>query len=344
MSGVVRMLGISLIALALATTLPRPVRADTPPSSWEVAKDPAARDRYALHVLVRDLVSQEMRSSPLRDGVLERARSLLEDSGAAKSPDVRLRFDLGEVYQESKRHDLAINVLSAALKSAPKHPAAESAWVALAQAYAMKDMPTEERDAYEQYLVLATDDLPRAVAILNVAEADMRVGHLEEAIAGYRDVVNLSAALASGSSVETGILAVWGLAVALDRAGDLLGSAEQAKLAIQMDVGQKLIAHSPNVYFVPAYECLWYLALGSTAQAKNQSDARLALEHWWRVEQVWERYLQHADPKERWLPLARAHLARAHAERVAAEKRGTKLPDRLESLPDPECSGTKFRN
>lgn len=337
---------LSAVALAIVTTmvtLSRSASADTPPTSWDVARDPLARDRFALHVLVRDLISQESQipSRVFRLGTFDRARALLEDSGAATSPDVRLRFDLGEVYEALDRHQLAISVLTAALKEAPTHPAAESAWVTLAYAYAKIDKPKDERDAYEKYLSLVTDDRSRATAILNLAEADMRLGRIEDAVVGYREAVQLAAALpsASSSALETGKLAVWGLAVALDRAGDPGGSAAQAKLASQMDVGQMLIGHGQNVFFVPPYERLWYLALGATADARATTDARRALEYWRQVEKLWTSYVdqaERADPKERWLPLARAHRDRSKTERAAAERRVAKLsPASREFSPEP---------
>jgi tetratricopeptide (TPR) repeat protein len=326
-------LAAASLQIALGTSAPRSARADTPPTSWDIAKDPAARDRYALHVLVRDLVSQEAHLATARGfrlGTLDRARALLEDSGAATSPDVRLRFDLGEVYEALDRHESAITVLTAALRQAPDHPAAESAWVILAYAYAKIDKPKEERDAYEKYLARTSDDRSRATAILNLAEADMRLGHIEEAVAGYREAVQLAAALPNGfGASETGKLAVWGLVVALDRGGDPVGSAAQAKLAVQMDAGLMLIGHGQNVFFVPAYERLWYIALGTTVEAKAATDPHRAFEHWRHVEQLWDSYVEQAernDPKERWLALARTHRDRAHAERVAAERRAAKAP------------------
>jgi tetratricopeptide (TPR) repeat protein len=265
---------------------------------------------------------------------LERARGLLEDSGAATSPDVRLRFDLGQIYEALDRHQSAITVLTAALKEAPDHPAADAAWLVLAYAYAKLDKPKEERDAYEHYIPRSTDDRSRSTAILNIAEADMRLGHLEDAAAGYREAVQLASALPTGyDGGETGILAVWGLAVALDRAGDATGSAVQTKLALQMDPGMLLIGSlqgkGQNVFFVPPWERLWYLGLGSTIEAKAATDPHKAFESWRHVEQIWESYVQQserADPNERWLPRARAHRDRARAERVTAEKRAAKAP------------------
>src|SRR5262249_31451497 len=144
------------------------------------------------------------------------------------------RFDLGRVYEELKMHERAVSALEGALGMAKDHPAADSAWRTLAYAYAHLDRPDREREAYAHYLELETSPALRATAVLNVAEADMRLGQLDDAVAGYRDAIHLS--FAASSSTETGVLAVWGLAVALDRRGDATEAATQAKKAVSMDV------------------------------------------------------------------------------------------------------------
>ncbi len=318
---------IGLGALALALTLAAaPAGADTPPNVWEIARDPAARDRWELHVAVRELItlesSQDLRA--LGSAALERARALLEDAEAAKSPDVRLRFDLGIVYEHLKEHERAIPVLKSALSLAPDHPCATEALVELAYAYAFLDRPQEERQAYIQYLARETDDRLRATALLNLAEVQMRLGHLEDAIAGYREAISASAVLPSSMGTKGAILSVWGLAVALDRAGDPAGASEQARRATQMDPGETIIGRDPGVFFVPKYERLWYLALGRTEDAKQAPSAHDAARRWAEVESFWRSYVGEADPKERWLPLARAHLERAHTARLAADKKAAR--------------------
>jgi len=309
----------AIVSLALAALAP-PAAADTPPNAWDRAKDPAARDAYEIHLEVRPLLFRAPIASD-RDYTrnLERARAILEDADAAHSSDVRLRFDLGEVYEGLGRHAQALAVLQAALAIAPDHTAAEQAWLDLAYALAHLDRPREERAAYEQFLARSTSEYSRAIAVLNLAEADMRLGDLDDAIAGYRQAVQLSAALPNDA--KTGILATWGLAVALDRAGDPQGSAVEARLAVGMDSSDQIIGDRVGVFFVPAYERLWYLALGSAERARQAADARTALAFWQRTESLWASYVAQADPKDRWARLARAHLDRARTERALAEKR-----------------------
>src|ERR1700689_309014 len=89
------------LAFTLALRAAGVAWAETPPSVWDVAKDPAERDRWALHVRVDRLIPPPIGEGAARlddDLRLEAARAMLEEADAARSPDVRLRFDLGVVY------------------------------------------------------------------------------------------------------------------------------------------------------------------------------------------------------------------------------------------------------
>ena len=302
---------------------------DTAPSVWQRAKDPEVGRRWALHQTVRELLvagvlgaGVEPRSFLTRQASLERARDLLEGAHAETSPDLRLRFDLGEVYQELDLYDRAIAVLKPALALGPDHAAAADAWLALAYAHAKRGEQAGERDAYRAYLALETNERRRVTAWLNLAEAEMHLGRLAEAVEGYREAMRLAASLPFSPSLqESSTLALWGLAVALDRSGDGAGSREQAELAIRWDPGEQLIGHSPNVFFVPAYERQWYLALAAMAHASVAKEAREAVGHLRIAEGHWTVYVQSASEKDRWLPLARVRLAHAKRARQDAEGR-----------------------
>jgi tetratricopeptide (TPR) repeat protein len=327
------------LALAAAAALlfgARGAGADTPPGSWQIARDPGARDRWELHEAVRRDISFDQQSDlgTLRGAALEHARAQLEDADAAHSPDVRLRFDLGEVYERLDLHDKAVALLDAALKEAPDHPSATHAWVMLAYAYAHLDHPKDERAAYEQYLQRERDDRFRVTALLNLAEADMRLGFLQEAVDGYRETIALAVSQPMREGRNDEVLATWGLAVALDRSGDPAGATAAARQATQIDNrirllgppgtpdhGWALINNTDFVFFVPAYDRYWYLALGYAEDAKAAPDARHAAKEWATVEYLWTKYVSQATAHDRWVTRARAHLERAHAERLAAEKR-----------------------
>jgi tetratricopeptide (TPR) repeat protein len=317
-----RQVGSLLVFLAV-TVEPALARADTPPTRWDRAVDPAAGQRYATHVLARELIDLPVqRVGALRNLNLERARVLLEEAGAATSPDVRLRFDLGEIYIQLEHYEPAIGVLKPALELAPRHPAAADAWFEVAIAYAKLDRTPEEREAYKNYLAVATRDEPRGTAMLNAAEAEMRLGHLDDAVAGYREAMAYAEALGGLAAFETSVLCEWGLAVALDRSGDPAGAMAAAKHAAERDP-QESIIRSRNVFFVPEYDKFWYWGLGRAERAKQAADPRVALFLWRLTEQNWASYLAQGQNQapDRWVALARAHLEQARTARQSAERR-----------------------
>jgi tetratricopeptide (TPR) repeat protein len=327
----------SAAATALAVALGAGLaRADTPTNGWDAVRDQAAAERYSLHVRVRQMLVNTHPGPP--DPALHRARTLLEQAHAEQSPDVRLRFDLGEVYEALEDHARARAVLQPAVDAAPDHPAAVEAFITLANTYARLDQSDEERRIYERFLPKVTDERSRSTAMLNLAEADMHLGDLERSIAGYHATIDLAAQLPNMIELayHTGALAVWGLAVALDRANDVPSGAKEAKLALVLDRDMGIIRLNPSVFFSPERERNWYVALGFTEYAKDAEDARGAAMWWQRAEGCWREYVADATAhggKDRWIDLARARLERAHAQRVAAERR---VKGRIE-YPQYEC-------
>ncbi len=316
-----------LVLIPLAALCAPPAQADTPPNAWEAAKDPTARDAFALHATVREAISLDGSVTQLRTAALERARALLEDARVESGRDLRLRFDLGEVYEGLSHHERAIAVLKPALDEAPDHPAAVDALSALAYAYAKLDRSLEERDVYQKYLARITDERVRSTAILNMAEAEMRLGNLQQAVAGYREAFQQAATLPNSTGAShTAVLAIWGLAVALDRSGDPSGAAGQAKYAVELDPGERVIGDRRLVFFVPEYERFWYFGLAAVEHARQAGDARSAALAWGHAEALWMTYIARADTKDRWLRIARGHRDRAHNEKLAAEKRAKNAP------------------
>jgi|CZKU01.1.fsa_nt_gi tetratricopeptide (TPR) repeat protein len=342
-------LAIATLALALASTSFAPrARAETPPSAWDIAKDPAERDRWALHVRVERLMHPPVGEGGLRfddELRLEAACAMLEEADAAHSPDVRLRFDLGIVYSElatrQRRNDLqekVIAVLAPVLESAqgPDDGAATAALEALVYAYAKLARPREELDTWRRYIPRLIDDRVRATAMMNMGEAEMRLGRVDDALGTFREVLRLCGELPNTPSVgSTYVLALWDVAVALDRSGDPRGALDTAAKASHVDLGGRtgayLIAKDPDVFFVPDWERLWYLALGAEASAREASDPRDAASLWGSGERALTGYINRAtaagghDP---WLAIARVRLEHVQAERAGAEKRAAKLPPR----------------
>jgi hypothetical protein len=60
--------------------------------------------------------------------------------------------------------------------------------------------------------------------------------------------------------------------------------------------------------------------------ANEAKGAREALARWTEVEEHWKKYVAAARPDDRWLAIAKAHLAKATAKRTEAEKAAANAP------------------
>jgi tetratricopeptide (TPR) repeat protein len=331
-------------------------RADTPPGTWDIARDPGTRARWNLHVRVERMLSparsdDETAPDPRLDAELrlEAARAMLEKEDAAHSPDVRLRFDLGIVYYELGERqggvlDLfqkAVDILAPAVDAAPEEPSATEAFAVLVLAYAKMNRPRDELATWLRYIPLIVDDRARVGSMMNMGEAEMRLGHVDDALATFREVLRLCGELPnSGGIGSTYVLSLWDVAIALDRSGDPGEALDAAAKASHMTVidsrgmpstGAVLIARDPSVFFVPAWELEWYLALGASAEARDAKDARDAAEHWARAEQHWDTYVARSSAeggRDLFLKIARVRQAQVHARKLVADKAAAKLPKR----------------
>jgi tetratricopeptide (TPR) repeat protein len=339
-----------LLALLFAA---RVAGADTPPGVWDVARDPAAGARWSLHVRVERMLSQvggEDDTAGLDAELrLEAARAMLEQADAAHSPDVRLRFDLGTVYYElgerqGGRLDLfqqAVDVLAPAVDLAPDQLATTDALQALVYAYAKMNRPHEELATWHRTIPRLLEASSRVVAMMNMGEAEMRLGLLDDALGTFREVLRLCGELPnSGSAGSTYVLTLWDLAVALDRSGDPGGALDTAEKASSMTVidsrgmpstGSALIARDPDVFFVPEWERQWYLALASCVDARDAKDARDAAADWARAEGHWATYVEKSSAqgaRDLFLGIARVRKDQTRARRLAADIAAAKLPKR----------------
>ena len=324
------------IAAALVGLLAGSAHADGPPSRWDRARDPSLAEAYRLHVVV------QRRLAPKRENRFDigahaaevlAARSMLERYGADESKEPFLRFDLGAVYLELKDYGKAARVLKSALADFPDHSAADKGWLRLAFACGyLGDHPCE-RSAYVQVLRRATDEVARETPTLNLAETEMHLGNLREAAEGYREALRLAGRLPAS---ETAALAVWGLAVSLDRSGDRLGAEKEARFARELErsmAGPRFnILRTDGVFFMPSYEIHWYEGLGAAAQAKEATTAVERVRLARAAERSFFNYVRFAEiakEKDRWLDLAKIRLANAKSEREKAEKKYGKEPPRV---------------
>jgi tetratricopeptide (TPR) repeat protein len=320
----------ALAGIALGALAALPAHADTPPTRWDRARDPSLSESYRLHVEVhRRLVLGDRPRIDLEDAGARGALALLERYHAERSKDPVLRFDLGTVYLTIREYDKAAKALTSALADFPNHPAAEEGWLRLAQACGHTADHDCERRAYTQVLNRQTEEVFRGTPTLNLAETEMHFGNLREAIEGYREALRISGRVPSGIVPP---LAVWGVAVALDRSGDPIGAEKEARFGhtLLRSMGRPNLLHDPNeVYFTPDYEVHWYDGLGFIAQAREATTPSERVRLWRAAERSFASYVRGGEPaKDRWLEIAKVRLATAKAEREKAEKKYGKEPRR----------------
>ncbi len=339
------------------------VRADTPPNVWDVAGNPPIRDQWKLHVRVERLLAPAHPDDDSAPGStldlelrLETARAMLEQADAARSPDVRLRFDMGFVYYGlaerqglDQLYEKAIDVLVPSLAAAPDHPAATEALATLVYSYAKLNRPREELAAWRQYIPRLVDDRTRVVAMMNMGEAEMRLGRTDDALGTFREVLRLCGELPNTSSVsQTYVLGLWDVAIALDRSGDPHGALDAAGQARRMVVGvdptgmpvtgSALISSDPSVFFVPSWEREWYLALDLMAAARDARDPHDVVNQWAEAERHWATYVDRstvAGDSDPFLPIARIRLREAHDKHLAAAKAAASAPVKRQPAAEP---------
>lgn len=288
------------------------------PTIWDLAANPRLeRDIDALRRAESLLINASAAGEQRTNSPYSEALRILESVGASASPDPRVRFFHARMLSRAGHDQQAVEALRRAIAFAPHHPSVNEAYFALAVSLAKLRRTDEELAVYERWLQLESDREHRAVGLSNQAEAFMVAGRIEEAIAAYRKAIDLA---------HDNALAHWGLAVALDRAGDPAGSLHQTHIALTYDPDANQLA-SPAVFFIPAYDVFWYQALGSMARAMHADESALQALWWDRAASLWQRYMDTAAIDDRWRPIARIRFlyceksAREAKARIAQPKR-----------------------
>jgi tetratricopeptide (TPR) repeat protein len=198
-------------------------------------------------------------------------------------------------------YEKAAATLTEAVGLAPDASFAIEALERIVYAYARLDRPQDELEAWHRYIPKLVDPRTRTVALMNMGEAEMRLGKVDDALATFNEVLRACGELPNTSS--TYVLALWDLAVALDRSGDARGALDAATRATQQTAidstgtprrGRDLLTDDPSVFFVPDWEKNWYLALGDEAMARQDTDLRDSAAHYARAEAEWSQYVASA--------------------------------------------------
>jgi tetratricopeptide (TPR) repeat protein len=297
-----------------------------PAGVWERAAGPeraiANRVHQEVETLLRVAYAQHSEETGVAQEKLSNAMERLEQIHADRSPDVRLRFDFGQVAKARHDYARAAAALESALREAPNHPLATRAYFDLGVCLATLGKTEAEIEAYDEYLKRQTDSQLRATALANRGEAYMALGRRPHATMSRLTLAadDFKAALL----IEPGYpQAHWGLAVALDRSGDAPSAMVEAKVAVTLDPLERQIS-GPEVFFVPAYDQYWYEALSAMARTVQPDDPSSSVLLWETAAAKWAAYVAVAPSDDRWLPLAKAHLASSQKMLEQAKKRSSR--------------------
>ncbi|MEO7328224.1 MAG: hypothetical protein ABI193_06580 [Minicystis sp.] len=313
----------TVTALALAALLP--LSAQAAPSIWAQAKDPALARSQAL---LREAESLELsyhqltrlRSAdrgPNGSAALFRVREreLLEQGGAARSPDPALRLRLAEVYHALHQDREAAALFEGLLRADLAPVIQADIYGDLAISYARLGRREEEIKAYTKALALEPFALARANLLANRAEAYMSIGDIVSAVEGYR--ASLSLLATPFEMLVRGTTTLWGLGVALDRAGDLDAGLEAIRVARLYDENDVNL-NGPDWFYAPPHDEHWYKALGHWSRARRATMGAPRAEGYGRAVAAWQEYIESAPPGDRWVDQARARLRQCEKERDRA--------------------------
>jgi tetratricopeptide (TPR) repeat protein len=304
------------------------------PSVWARARDPAMGRRMALldqaNVHVHRAQQRRRDRSPFEaQAHFQEARRLLEQAGGETSPSLLVRVRYANTLNELKDYKRCVSVLEGVVRgTAPAHVLAD-AYKTLAVCYARVGRHADEIKAYGGALAHEPDAYSRSHLFANRAEAEMALGSLTNAVAGYREAI--SVLTSAHEMFRAAPTAYWGLAVALDRSGELDAAFEAISFARSYDPNDNRIFHNDNWFFSPEWDMSWYRALGYWQHARSATLTAARTESYLAAVAAWEDYIEVAPPGDRYLPIARARLKACESERLRMSTRvpqSTRVPKR----------------
>jgi tetratricopeptide (TPR) repeat protein len=298
--------------LALALTSATALAA---PTLWQRAADPSARtEARLLAALERTLDAREQTGGDpdLSLHLAQAAVAMIDLSPIREPKDPRLAVVMARslLLVDSERAAEARRLLEGALPHLPDGSLAAAGWHSLGIAYALLEDAARAREAHTRGITLEWDSDRLASHYYNRAEEAARLLDFDAAISDYERAATL------GTEPDVQALARFGLAVVLERRGDLPAAyaALDRALAVRLPVPpypSEDPLELPGVFFVPAYERHYLQALAAMALARKaeRTVERRALYALAVAE--WDAYLDRAAENEPWIENAKSHRARS---------------------------------
>jgi len=323
------------IGVVAALLLGAPPASADPPSIWARTRRPDL-DRRAellaeaegLQLKYHHLHSTRSRHAFDRQEIeslsqlyLTRASILLEEAGVRTGSDLFARYQLAEVYGFLGKPAKSAEVLESIVRASPPPVLRARAHAQLAVDYAHLSRVEDEITQYGEALRDQSIPHERSRLLANRAEAYMLLGDITAAVDGYRAALALLTTdhMIFGSGPTT----LWGLAVALDRSGDLEGGLESVRLARSYDAQDEQLSNEHGWFFLPDYDRHWYGALGHWMVARKTDMGSVRVDAYARAVADWEAYVAKAGaaPDDKWVALARVRLAQCKKERAELLRR-----------------------
>ena len=251
------------------------------------------------------------------------ARAFLERAGGGTSPNTSVRLYYATVLRalasdqrprNLKNIEEAAKILQSVIAAHPPQALMLQAWDELALCYAMLEKRDQEIHAYGEALAYEPMGPRRALLLANRAEAYMGMNRLEDAIRGYREAL---ASLVQDEIDDYGVTTLWGLAVALDRNGDVEEGLAHIRLARSYDPIDKRI-QSDSWFYSPPHDEHWYKALGAWAKAREMPHSIDRIFEYGHALEYWDRYIERAPENDHYVALAKVRRRACALERERA--------------------------
>jgi tetratricopeptide (TPR) repeat protein len=343
----------SALALLLAASLPAPAAAqprplepppDTQSDFWREVRRPGyGRSRTLLRHGLRHLEDAVAQPSAFRRAaILESAITRLELAHTRAPDDPEILFYLAiavaqweEPVHEGpprRRNREAVAYFEQLRALDPDFRAAQ---VAFELGILFTRMGDLDRAIAEYHLGLdaAFTEAETATARSNLGEVCMLNGDLAGAIESYERAVVIARAGGPTQAMSL-VLALFGLAVALDRYGDHALALERAREAYSTGGGSLGVLRGDGVFFEPPHEIYYYEGLGMLAAVELADGTLNRLRMLREALRAFQRYLGEGGSAGPFAAPAERHVAELRARLDAEERRHPELSRSRDPLPD----------